>query len=140
MKQRVYHGILVDKSFYDPLFPEHFELFTKKKDNTSDWILYGIVVQPNELSKTIKTIQDNMCDGEPWYAHLYNDEDLVVIFKNKAFFTTSNSSTWEEVVAFGELLGIPAEQLNFRPIRFQDEIDYFQKEDFLAGKPTNMEN
>ncbi len=137
MKQAVYHGILVNISFRDPLFPEQFELFAREKSMDSDWVIYGIVVQENEVSKVIKSIQDNMCDNEPWYAHLYNDEDLIVIYKQKVFFTTPEKSAWAESIAFGKLLGIPEDQLDFRPNRFQDEINYFQKENLLADKPVN---
>lgn len=141
MEQPCYHGILVNKSFRDRLFPERFELFAKKQSEESDWVLYGVVIQKRELTTIIKTIQDNMRDDEPWYAHLYNDgKELIVIFKNKILYTKPESSTWEEVVAFGKLLGIPAEQLDFRPNCFQDETAYFQNENFLKRRPTNRVN
>jgi hypothetical protein len=125
MKQSVYHGILVNKSFRDPLFPERFELFAKKK--SGDWVLCGIVVQQAEVSIKIKAIQENMRDSEPWYAHLYNDEDLIVIFKKKIFYIKPEPSAWKEAIAYGKSLGIPLEQLDFRPNRFQDEANYFNE-------------
>jgi hypothetical protein len=127
MEQSVYHGILVNKSFRDPLFPEQFELFAKNKSNNSDWVLYGVIVQQSEVAVKIKAIQKNMRDTEPWYAHLYNDEDLIVIFKNKVFYTKPEPSVWKEAVTYGRSLGIPAEQLDFHPNHFQDEAKYFNE-------------
>jgi hypothetical protein len=132
--QNIYHGILVNKSFLDPLFPNQFTVFAKKKSaltDETDWILYGIEVPKEDLEKTVEAIQKNMHSDQPWYAHLYNDEELIAIFKEKVFRVTPQSSTWEEIIAFGKFLNIPGEQLIFWPNRFQDEIHYFNPEDFI---------
>lgn len=132
--QNIYHGILVNKSFENPHFPEKFKVFAKHnstQSDESDWVLYGIEIPQINVNQAIKDIQTKMRENEPWYAHLYNNEELIAIFKNKVFQVTPQSKTWDEIIAFGDLLGIPSEQLTFWPNRFQDEIHYFKPEDFI---------
>ena len=72
-----------------------------------------------------------MRSSEPWYAHLYNDEELIVIFKEKVFRVTSHASGWQPIIDYGKSLNIPVSQLTFWPNRFQDEIHYFKPEEFV---------
>ena len=124
----MYHGIIVDKSFSDSSFPKTFKLFSRKQDG--GWGIYGIEIDDTELDTTITKIQTAMKGDQPWYAHLYNDDDLIAIFKDAVFKVKPAISTWGPIVAYGEKLNIPSEQLDFWPNRFQDEIHYFAKEDF----------
>ena len=78
----MYHGILIDQEFTDPKFPEKFKIFSQKLDGS--WKIYGIEIGESDLQNAINEIQENMKDTGPWYAHLYNDEDLIVIFKKKS--------------------------------------------------------
>ncbi len=126
-----YHGIILDSAFEDPNYPYSFKIFAKRKSTTNPWILIGIEIKESELEKSISDIQLNMKSDKPYYSHLYNDEDLVVIFKNKVFKVKSHSSTWKPIIEYGQLLGIPKEQLDFWPNRVQDEIHYFKSEEFL---------
>ncbi|MBI4065478.1 hypothetical protein HY409_03885 [Candidatus Gottesmanbacteria bacterium] len=129
--QNIYHGILVDAGFDDPSYPEAYKVFAKKKSTNKDWTLYGIEVEAPQLQDAIKNIQLHFKSDQSYYAHFYNDKELIVIFKNKVFSVTPQSVSWEEIIAFGKLLNIPGEQLDFWPNRFQDEIHYFKSEDFI---------
>jgi hypothetical protein len=122
----MYHGIILDAEFKDPLFPEGFKVFAKKKSSTSSWILYGIEVNDKDVNEVISDIQDNIKSNEPYYAHLYNDEEVIVIFKKRVFHVKSHNSTWMPIIEFGRTLNIPDEQLDFWPNRFQDEVHYFK--------------
>ena len=123
MAQNVFHGILINMAFTDKTFPAHFKLFAQQ--NAGDWVLYGIEISRERLDDSIAEIQKNMREDEPFYNHLYDDEVLVVIFKNKAFKVTSHASSWDEILRYGEELNIPQEQLDCWPNRFQDEPHYF---------------
>lgn len=123
MKQSTYHGILVNMAFIDQNYPNKFSIFNKLI--AEDWIIYGIVV--DDIDKAIMDIQNNMRSDQDFYAHLYNDEDLIVVFKKKYFKATSHESSWKEIIEYGKKLTIPEEQLDFWPNRFQDEIHYFKK-------------
>ncbi len=126
MPQNKFHGILVNMAFTDITYPTQFTLFGQQK--SGDWILYGIEISRERLDHSIAQIQTNMREDEPFYAHLYDDEMLVVIFKNRVFIVTSHSSSWGEIKRYGKELNIPQEQLDFWPNRFQDEPHYFEPE------------
>jgi hypothetical protein len=129
MSQNKFHGILVNMAFTDITYPTHFKLFAQQ--NAGDWILYGIEISRENLDPSIAQIQKNMREDEPFYAHLYDDEMLVVIFKKRIFKTTSHSSSWGEIMRYGKALNIPQEQLDFWPNRFQDEPHYFESANFI---------
>lgn len=124
----MYHGIIIDQEFVDNDFLQKFKIFAKKQDGS--WGIYGVEIEDSRLEKAIKEIQKNMRTDEAWYAHLYNDRELIVIFKDKVFRVKPHISSWKPIIEYGKGLNIPKEQLDFWPNRFQDEIHYFSKEDF----------
>lgn len=120
----MYHGILIDQEFTDPRFPNKYKIFSSKQDG--DWKIFGIEIDDSALQSTIGEIQKYMKSDQPWYAHLYNDKELIVIFKDKLFTVGPHKSTWSEIVEYGKSLNILESQLDFWPNRFQDEEHYFQ--------------
>ena len=133
MQQRLYHGILVDMAFTDRLYPKTFPIFAERK--SGDWSLYGIKIHRNDLEKAVSDIQLHMRADKNFYSHVYDDETVIAIFKERIFRVTSHESSWKNIRQYGKTLGIPAEQLDFWPNRFQDEIHYFAREDFVEGNP-----
>ena len=119
----MYHGIIIDQEFRDKLFPESFKQFAKKQDGS--WGIFGIEIEDSQFEEVIDKIQENMREDQPWYAHLYNDKQLIVIFKEKVFRVEPHISSWKPIIEYGEELKIPKEQLDFWPNRFQDEQHYF---------------
>lgn len=122
----MYHGIIIDQEFNDPSLCNSFKGFAKKQSGS--WGIYGIEIEDSQLENTIYKIQQNMKTREPWYSHLYNDDKLIVIFKDKVFNVKPHASTWQPIIEYGKKLNIPEEQLDFWPNRFQDEKHYFQNE------------
>ncbi|MDO8515068.1 MAG: hypothetical protein Q7S14_01085 [bacterium] len=121
----MYHGIIIDQQFKDKNFLNNFKVFAKKQDGS--WGIFGIEIEDKLLDKTIDSIQQNMDESKPWYAHLYDDKSLIIIFKSKIIKVTPHKSTWSPIVEYGKTLNIPEKQLDFWPNRFQDEIHYFEK-------------
>ena len=84
-----------------------------EKSYTIDaWKLHDVVVK----EKLLPELAEAMSDG-PWYMHFWHEGgDIVkVVFKNKSFdIKRSDSSTWTDAVLYGESLGIPKEQLDFK--------------------------
>lgn len=127
-----YHGILLDFQFSEENFVENqFKIFAKRKSSSNPWTLYGIEIDNEDLEDGITKIQTAMKSDAPYYAHLYNDDKVIVIFKNKVFHVKPHISTWSEIIKYGESLNIPVEQLDFWPNRFQDETHYFKKEHYV---------
>ena len=123
MLQNMFHGILVDMAFIDRHYPETFPIFARKK--SGDWWLYGIEVPRSDLESMVINIQTHMRADENFYSHLYDDEVVIVIFKTHIVRVTPHISSWEDILKYGMTLGIPEEQLDFWPNRFQDESHYF---------------
>lgn len=123
----MYHGIILDKEFKASSFVNSFKIFKKRKSNDASWMLFGIEIEDKNINNTIKNIQENLKDNQPFYAHLYNGEKLIVIFKKKVFFATLDKNTWKEFVDFGVGSGIPKVQMNVSPVRFGDEEEYFKE-------------
>jgi len=130
--QSCFHGILVDAAFIDRKFPESFRLFAHRQ--SGGWTLFGVEISRQDLDQAIHAIQAAMRTDEPFYSHLYDDETVIVIFQNQVFRVTSHSSSWLEIKTFGKTLNIPDEQLDFWPNRFQDEIHYFDRTEFIRQK------
>ena len=120
----MYHGIIIDQEFTDQSFPKSLKSFAKKQDGS--WGIFGIEVENPLLEETIKKIQKAMKSDQPWYAHLYNDDELIVIFKDKVFRVKPHISSWSSIMEYGRQLNIPEAQLDFWPNRFQDERHYFE--------------
>jgi len=129
MRQNMFHGILVDVAFIDRSYPEIYSLFAREKNG--DWTLYGIEVPRNNLENAVADIQTHMRADEPFYAHLYDDEEVIAIFRTRIFRVTPHISSWEDIRSYGMKLNIPIEQLDFWPNRFQDELHYFKRESFV---------
>ena len=121
----MYNGIIINQEFKDPSIINDFKTFATIKNGS--WEIHGIEIQNQELQQTIDKLQKEIKDKGTWYAHLYNDEELIVIFKNKMFRVTPHQSSWEPIIKYGKKLGIPKKQLDFWPNRFQDEKHYFKK-------------
>jgi hypothetical protein len=131
MQQNMFHGILVNMAFIDPGYPETYSIFAKEK--IGDWILYGIEVPRNTLELAVIDIQTHMRADEPFYAHLYDDELVVVIFRTQVFRVTPHISSWGDIRLHGAKLNIPVKQLDFWPNRFQDELHYFKPDSFIES-------
>lgn len=129
MLQNCYHGILVDAAFTVKQFPESFKLFARMK--AGGWTLFGVEIPREEMDQSIQSIQAEMRSDEPFYGHLYDDEMLIVLFKKQVFRVTPHRSSWGAIKDYGKSLNIPEEQLDFWPNRFQDEIHYFHRTDFV---------
>jgi len=116
-----FHAIIVDKSLMSLEVLKDLKLLSQDVPS-GNWTLYKISVNENDLISTIKKIQPLIDEGG-WYFHFYNSDGsrLVVAFKDKIFELTNNPTTWSEAIDYGVSLGVPLEQLDFAPTRFEDE-------------------
>ena len=120
-----YHGILIDVAFRDRAFIHRYPAFASKCDG--DWTIVGVEVPIDALNDALNEIQSSLRTDAPYYVHFYNDEQLIVVFAEKRIVVTPHASSWTPVVMHGRSLGIPVEQLDLWPNRFQDERHYFMK-------------
>jgi hypothetical protein len=119
----MWHGILVYAAFVDDEVINRFDQFAQKRDD--DWTIVGIETQDAEFESTITQLQKMMRKDAPFYFHFYNDRELVVVFQDRTFRVTPQADSWQPILEYAETLSIPAEQLQFFPVRFKDEQPYF---------------
>lgn len=127
--RNVYHGILLDAEFEDKNFLNKFKIFAKRKDVKNGWLCFGVEIESGKLEQTVNDIQSKLRADAPFYAHLYNGKELIVIFREKVFRVRLDKKTWGTLKEYGsEVLRIPYEQLDFWPTTFEEEQKYFTEE------------
>ena len=116
-----YHGIIVRDGIRDQtIFDRMTVLGTKTGQN---WTLLKVGIEAKSISQVIREIQPNLLteNGVPYYAHFYNDEELIVVFPEKVFHVSPDKNSWRDAISYGESLGVPRAELDFRPCRFREE-------------------
>jgi hypothetical protein len=112
------HGIVIDRSLKSTAILEKLSVLSKKESD--GWVFYKILVAEDKVNETVALIQQSMCDGA-WYAHLYDGAKVIAIFKHRVFEMVNNPVFFAPAVKYGASLGIPREELDFKPNRFEDE-------------------
>ena len=92
------------------------KFFTVKKiEETEDevmedrWCLYYVEGKKENIEKLPSYIKEG-----PWYAHFWNETEMIVIFKSKVFiFLHGDKDTLFVVKEYGKSIGIREEQLDF---------------------------
>ncbi len=100
----MYHAIVIDQEFSDLQPIANFEVFAQKNDGA--WKIMGIVLPDKDLETSIKVIQNNLKNNQPWYVHLYNDDELIVVFKEKVIKAKPHASTWGPIIKYGTSLNL----------------------------------
>ena len=116
-----YHGIIVRDGIRDQtIFDRMTVLGTKTGQN---WTLLKVGIEAKAISRVIREIQSNLLTekGVPYYAHFYRGEELIIVFPDRAFHVSPEEDSWKEAISYGESLGVPRAELDFRPCRFRDE-------------------
>jgi len=123
-----YHGIIINVSQRDRSIFKTAEIIGKKKLFFGFLTFYKIKASPDTIDGTIKAFQGNMADRvlfrkQEFYLHFYRDDELIIVFRDKIFNVSPDTSTWAAAIAHGRQLKIADKQLDFKPNRFEDE-DY----------------
>jgi len=116
-----YHGIIVQGGLNDPSVLNATTLLGRKKGTA--WTLLRVGLKGGLLLPVIEGLQASLKveSGVPFYAHFYRPGELIVVFPERLFRMTPEKETWTEATAYGQSVGIPEEQLDFAPCRFEDE-------------------
>lgn len=123
------HSIIIEESLKSPEVLKGYKILRTRFSPKQNWHLH--VIEVSDVEKTISEIQQAMVENEPYYFHIYDEgETLKIIFKDTVFELDPNDkSTWQEARRCGgEKLGIPAEQLDFFPLRISQEDIWFNRE------------
>ena len=122
-----YHAVVIEQSLANKKVLGNFKILGTK--HSGEWDLD--ILEIEDLAEAIKIIQPEMVSDKPFYWHIYDDNNsLIVVFREKLFkFDPKDKSTWAKAQEYGaKLLGIPSKQLDFYPTQFSDEPEW------LAGR------
>jgi hypothetical protein len=109
MPQDKYKGIIIEESLENPDFLKDIKIVENTVSEDGEWHMYTVVVSIENLEQ----LTQNLKDGK-WYAHFWNERDVIAVFKGKMFkFNFDDKSTWKDVLVYGRSLGVPEEQLDF---------------------------
>ena len=116
-----FHGIIVQDSLKDSLLLNDVTILGRKK--TKDWELIRVGIVNSKIEEFAEAISDclRVEEGIPYYAHFYSRNKLMVAFPHKVFKVTPDKETWKPAIEYGLSRGIPLEQLDFFPCKFEDE-------------------
>ncbi len=109
-----YKGTIVEESLLDNRLLNSFRINKVRISNAEQpedrWHLY-------EVEATLEQIDELATQLKPtgWYTHFWQGDNVIVVFPNKKFeIQYSDQSTWKDAIAYGEGIGIPTEQLDFK--------------------------
>jgi len=123
----MYHSIIIEESLERPEVLENYKILRTKFSKKKNWRLHIIEI-PEPIEKAVKEIQKSMVSDKPYYFHIYNKgETLIIVFKDKAFrLNPKDKTTWQEAREYGAAkLKIPSEELDFYPSKISEENDWF---------------
>jgi len=110
----MYTGTIIEESLLDSRILNEFKINAVKISNSEKpeerWHLY-------EVEATIDQIRMLTTQLKPtgWYTHFWQDDDIIVIFPGRKFrIHHSDKATWSEAISYGQSIGIPTKQLDFR--------------------------
>jgi hypothetical protein len=95
-----YTGIIVQESLIDTSVLDNFIKVSNKIEDS--WSIMKVKASSNDITKL-----KNFIKNGPWYAHFWNTDQLLVVFKDQII------SGKDEAIKYGLTIGIPKEQLDF---------------------------
>lgn len=121
-----YLGIIVDHSFKNKEYVRKLQVLASR--SIGSWRLLLIEVEEEKLAEQIQSLQENMVDIQVkcWYAHLFRQQELIVVYQDRMFPVTVQPNTWGEAIQYGLANGIPEEQLDFQPCFKSEAVDLFE--------------
>lgn len=106
-----YLGVIVRESLATPVH----DVPIVGSRTGAEWTLLLVRVPSESLDDHVRSMQEALIADEPWYAHYWKDDELVVVFSDALFYTSTDDASWGEVVEHGRNRGVPVEELDFKP-------------------------
>jgi periplasmic divalent cation tolerance protein len=118
---RDYHGIIIKQSLRDRSILDNVQILGKRI--TKHWTMLRVLVRDDQFENFLKLVQANLLTESkvPYYAHFYNNQNLIVVFPDRTFHLKPDLKTWGPAVRYGKSVGIAERELDFKPSRFEEE-------------------
>lgn len=110
-----YVGVVIEQSLRDPGFLDTVDVVLRQRDPNGTWIFLVLRLAEGEAFKAFARLRSALSDGQPWYAHFFHGDELVVVYSDAVFHMTIHPASWAEARSHGRKLGIPEGQLDFQP-------------------------
>jgi len=120
MAEKIYHAILLDTEFQDSSFIGRWKELGRKHSRTNNWWQIKVEVQESKLEELIKDGQKLLANSK-FYFQVYCQGELAVVFPEKIFNLNPDRSDWAEMLDYARKLGIPDDQLDMKPVKFEEE-------------------
>lgn len=110
----MYIGTIVEESLLDNRLLNNFKVnkvrISGARNPEDRWHLYEVEATPEQIDLLTTQLKPT-----GWYTHFWQGDDIVVVFPNRKFdIKYSDQSTWGDAVIYGQGIGIPTEQLDFK--------------------------
>jgi len=110
----MYKGIIEAESLNDLKILDELEVVRRYEEHHPEeepplWHGYNVKVAENELKKVIKQLSQDLME-EGWFALIWNDTQVYVIFKDDVLELTNNvpwnSQEFQKLIDYGKAQGI----------------------------------
>ena len=114
-----YHGIVLKEGLRRPEVVNQFpQLGTRR---STRWTFYKIGIPKADLNRAVELIQNSLVNEPTYFAHVYGEDDVVIIFPDRVFHAGVNAASWKDAIRYGVDRGIPEGELNFHPCTVEEE-------------------
>ena len=104
-----YTGVIVEESLKDPKILRGFDITKTEVSEDGAWHMHTVLTTKEQLEQLSQELNSGT-----WYAHFWDENEIIVVFQYKIFvFQKNNSAGRREAIVYGMLSGIPEEQLDF---------------------------
>lgn len=109
-----YRGTIVEESLLDNRLINSFKVNKFRISNAEEpenrWHVYEVEATQTQIDELATRLKP-----AGWYTHFWHGDDVIVVFPGRKFeIKHSIQETWKDAITYGESLGIPVEQLDFR--------------------------
>ena len=110
----MYSGVIVEESLLDNRILNDFKInsvrITTSETPEDRWHLYDVTVTSDQID-----LLSTQLKSSGWYADFRSPDSIVVVFPGKKFeFSYDDKVSYNDVIAYGQSVGVPLEQLDFK--------------------------
>lgn len=114
MTRATYKGVIVEESLLDNRLLNGFKINKFRISNAEKpedrWHLYEVEATPEQIDELTTQLKPS-----GWYTHFWQGDNVIVVYPNKKFdIVYTDKTTWQEAIEYGQSIGIPFEQLDFK--------------------------
>jgi len=118
--EKPYHAILLDTEFKDVGFIKKWKELGRKHSRTNNWWQIKVEVPESRLKELIEEGQ-KLLMNDKFYFQAYKDNEVIFVFPKKIFHLTPDRTKWKKLIDYGKSIGIPDDQMDIKPVRFDEE-------------------